>query len=198
MTEKQRTIEYYNKHSKDYIESSLNVDMHILCDAFLKYLSVNALILDLGCGSGRDSLYFLQRGYSVVSVDGSEKMCQATTTLTCQNARKLQFDELDYQNEFDGIWACASLLHVPMEELPMVLSKVVQALKPQGILYMSFKYGKFTGKKSGRFFSYMTETEARMLCSSEKQLNLLATSITEDVRPERESERWINIFAQRI
>ncbi len=152
------TLTYYDRNSASFVKQTVNVDMSEHYSRFEKYLKPGGRILDLGCGSGRDSLYFMNKGYNVVPVDGSETMCIATTELTGIKARRLLFEELDYTEEFDGIWACASLLHVPKENMVKVLRAVKKSLKNDGVLYVSYKYGNSQREKDGRVFSDYTET----------------------------------------
>ena len=139
--ELETTIAFYDEQ---YAESTAHLDMQKLYDRFEKYLSEGASVLDAGCGSGRDSKHFIEKGYTVTAFDASGIMCEYASKLTGQEVRKLTFQEMDYQDCFDGIWACASLLHVPEDELVSVIKKVIVALKPGGVLYASWKYGKGT------------------------------------------------------
>ena len=109
----------------------------------------------------------------------------------------MDFADLSFSEEFDAVWACASLLHVGKAELPGVLEKVSAALKPGGILYASFKYGQGERVSGGRFFNDYTEADLDTLLTWEKRLMLLEYWVTEDVRPERSGERWLNIVAKK-
>lgn len=136
------TISYYNQNAAKYFDMTVNVPMQTLYDQFEAYLKTGDKILDLGCGSGRDSKYFLSKGYEVVSVDGSIGMCHLAAKYLGKEVRNITFNELDYIDEFDAVWACASLLHVDIEEMIDVLSKIKNALKRNGLLYASWKYGQ--------------------------------------------------------
>ncbi|MFR5028579.1 MAG: class I SAM-dependent methyltransferase [Coprococcus sp.] len=107
-----RTIEYYNTHADRYSEVTRNADMSDIYKRFEEHLKPGSRILDLGCGSGRDSKYFLDKGYKVVSLDASEAMCRKTQELTGKAAVHMRIEDMNYENEFDAVWACASLLHV--------------------------------------------------------------------------------------
>lgn len=134
------TIRYYDEHAEEYVNQTKDLDMRDIHDRFLKYLHRFTNILDLGCGSGRDTLYFLDKGFNVDAVDGSENMCR----LAEQNIGRPVFNydilDLDSIEYYDGIWACASLLHLNREELKEALRKILKALKNNGIFYCSFKY----------------------------------------------------------
>ena len=97
--------------------------------SFLKLLPKNGKILDAGCGSGRDSLFFKQQGYDVVSFDISKELVDLASRLIGQKVLHMSFGDLDFENEFHGIWASASLLHIPQEEMDDVLEKLSRALK---------------------------------------------------------------------
>src|SRR5215471_3039377 len=152
------TVGYYDAHAAEFCENTVSLDMTELYAPFLRDIPAGGRILDAGCGSGRDSLAFLRKGYHVVSIDASAEMVNAATKLTGQEARILRFDALDFESEFDGIWACASLLHVARQELSPVLARLTRALKPNGVLYISFKYGDCERMEGGRFFDDLNET----------------------------------------
>ena len=134
-----QTIEYYNKNHQEFTSSTLDVYFSDIQDRFLRRLPKNALILDFGCGTGRDSRYFLQKGYRVEACDGSEEMVKTAERVAGIPVRKMLFSELCEQEHYDGIFACASILHVPYAELPDIFLRMERALKPGGILYVSFK-----------------------------------------------------------
>ncbi len=173
------TIHYYDKNSESYYQEwnkkfveNYNFDVP---DVFLKYLKPGAFILDLGCGSGRDSAYFKKQGYQVKAVDGSKKMCEIASKVLGEKVEQLNFLDLSYHQEFDGIFACASFLHLNDEDLLICLRKVTQALKADGILYISFKYGESPRIKDGRFFNDMTEERFFQICSQVPNLKHLLT-----------------------
>ena len=116
---------------------------------YLQWLSKGSKILDLGCGSGRDSKFFIERGFDVTPVDGSGEMCLRAEKIIGKKVRKLTFDELDYDGVFDGVWACASLLHVKKDEMNETLKRVSRSMKPDGVLYISFRYGDDERTSSG-------------------------------------------------
>ena len=155
------------------------------------------LVVDLGCGSGRDTKYFLEHGYRVDAIDGSAELCALASEYTGIPVKCQLFQELDASEVYDGIWACSSLLHLSYGELDEVLYRIEKALKPQGILYMSFKYGVFEGERNGRYFLDFTEEKLEQLLKKHISLQQLRNFLTEDVRPDRE-ERWLNLFLKKI
>ncbi len=187
-----KTIKYYDMNSESFRSDTAGADMHQMQDWFLSFLPEHASVLDLGCGSGRDSLYFLRRGMSVTAADGSAEMCRTASETTGLEVRQMLFSELDYENAFDGIWACASLLHVPSDELTEVFQKVVRALRPGGTLYVSFKCGTFEGDRNGRYYTYLNEDSLAAYFDRIPGTAILETRITSDVRPGRADEKWLN------
>ena len=192
-----KTLNYYNINAKDFIQGTLNVDMTELRTKFLSYLSPCAHILDAGCGSGRDSLAFKEAGYTVTAIDGSKEMCKQTATLLGQPVRTLIFQELEDVALYDGIWACATLLHVPEDEMVDVFTRLSRALKEEGILYASFKYGDFEGERNGRYFTDYTEKRFAVLLEQFPEFVQVEQFITVDQRPDRE-ERWLNVILRKI
>lgn len=140
--EKNQTITYYDDPANAYADQTVNADMSAIYERFQKYLAPGAAVLDAGCGSGRDSLHFIKAGYAVTAIDASQKMCAFASRLLQQEVQQLRFQELDYDACFDGIWACASLLHVPEWQQAEVFRRLMCALVPGGVLYASWKYGE--------------------------------------------------------
>ena len=191
------TLNYYNINAEDFSETTKNVNFLKLQQIFTKQLSPNASILDFGCGSGRDSKYFLDHGYHVTATDGAEEICKIATDYTGIKVKQMLFEELDDRNKYDGIWACASILHISKEKLPDIFQKMHQALKENGIIYTSFKYGTFEGERNGRYFTDFTE---EMFVEFTKQiwgLKIEKMWITGDVREGRGDERWLNILLRK-
>jgi SAM-dependent methyltransferase len=192
-----KTLRYYNDNAKAFVEGTLSADVSGLYAFFQKYVKPGAAILDLGCGSGRDSLYFLSQGYQVCAIDGSEELCKLAAELLGQPVECKLFQDIDDVDRFDGIWACSSLLHVPYEELPAILDKLHTALKAKGYLYLSAKYGTFSGERNGRYFTDLDEARLEALLQKTKGFSIIETDITTDVRPGREDQKWLNAILQK-
>ena len=190
-------MDYYNINSDAFFQQTYDVDMQSLYQSFLRYLPKDAYILDLGCGSGRDTLAFKNKGYQVDAIDYSLELVKKATELTGVPIRYQSFYTLDDQNKYDGIWACASLLHCMREKLPEVLERILEALKSNGICYMSFKYGNTDREKEGRSFTDLNEQQAHNLLKQIDQALLLQQWITVDKRPER-TEEWLNILIRKM
>ena len=198
------TLLYYNQHADAFTADTVSVDFTETQDRFLQYMPEGALILDFGCGAGRDTRCFLAHGYRVDAVDGSEAMCRAAGSLTGIPVRQMLFQELAEIDHYDGIWACASVLHLPTQELTDVLARMIRALKAGGVMYLSFKYGNYEGERNGRYFTDLTEERFRDLLKSVREEELLTDSgefpvfwITGDVRPGRSGEKWLNILLKK-
>ena len=151
------TLDYYNANAQAFAASTVSVDFSATQRRFAQLLPPGVCILDFGCGSGRDSKFFLQQGFDVTATDGSAELCRLARELTGLLVRHELFQDLAETNTYDGIWACSSILHLPKVELAGVLTKMVAALKPGGVIYTSFKYGDFEGTRNSRYFTDFTE-----------------------------------------
>ena len=191
-----KNVEYYNKNADSFFTGSVAADMSDVQSRFLSYVPAGGRILDAGCGSGRDSKAFLNAGYDVVSFDASEEMCRRASEYIGKPVLNMRFEDVAYEAEFDGIWACASLLHVPVEELPDVLKKMKRALKPGGVLYASFKYGEGTVFRGERQFSDFTETSIVPLFE-QAGFEIVSNVVGSDSRPGREDEKWVNVIGKK-
>lgn len=190
-----KTISYYDDHADEFVADTLNADMQEIRERFQKYLPKEALILDLGCGSGRDSMAFIEQGYRVEAVDGSVEMCKRAESLIKQPVHLMFFDELNADQKYDGVWACASLLHISKGHITDMLHRISRALKPGGIFYMSVKKGDQNGERNGRIFADYQEEEIKAILTAQ-MFNILELSVSQDARPLRE-DQWINIIAKR-
>ena len=191
------TLNYYNVNAKSFIEGTVNVDFFSVQDIFLQLLPSYGTILDFGCGSGRDTKYFLEHGYKVDAIDGSIELCKLASEYTGINVKHMLFHELTDVEKYDGIWACASILHVKRTELPEILQKMCDATKKNGIIYISFKYGNFEGERNGRYFADMTEESMSELLTYIPELKVEKQWITGDVREGRGDERWLNMILRK-
>lgn len=157
MMNENKTLEYYNKNADNFAKTTIDVNFYETQKLFQALLPEHGYILDFGCGSGRDTKYFLEQGFYVDATDGSEEMCHIASNYTGIQVRRLLFEDLDENKKYDGIWACSSILHLPKNELKAVFMKMFKALKEDGIIYTSFKYGDFEGERNGRYFTDFTE-----------------------------------------
>ena len=194
-----RTLDFYNNNSKSYIESTLSVDMSHLYNDLLKHIPKGGYILDLGCGSGRDSLEFIKQGYNVTAVDGSKELSIAASKLIGQQVICSKFEELKLTEKFHGIWACASLLHVNRKDILDVIKNTSSNLKDNGVFYMSFKYGeKEYIDEKGRYFNCYTEETFNELISKVEGLDIMKIYKTIDIVPGRGDIIWLNILCIKV
>lgn len=187
--------EYYEENASDFFSSTVDVDMTPIYERFLPFVVDGGAVLDAGCGSGRDALHFKALGYEVTAIDASESLCKLASELLDQEVQCVRFDEIVWERRFDAVWACASLLHVPRDELVGVFSKLSHTLKPGGLIYASFKYGDTEREKDGRNFTDMNESLFEDLMSSVSSLELKQCWITHDRRPNRD-ESWLNVILE--
>ena len=191
------TLDYYNQNSQHFVHDTQDVKFTDIQDYFLSYLKPGALILDFGCGSGRDTKYFLEKGYSVEAIDGSEEMVKIAREYTGIEVKQMLFQDLNETERYDGIFACASILHVPSVELPDIMRRIYRALKQSGIAYISFKYGTFEGEWNGRYFTDLNEEKLQDLLKEVPGFTVESIRITGDARPGRSDEKWLNAILRK-
>lgn len=201
-------ISYYDKNAEEFCRATKDADMSFCRDKFLHLLEQRSYIkksksdkskihiLDAGCGSGRDAKAFLDAGYQVTALDASRKMCEEAKKLIKQEVYCIKFEELQFQEEFNGIWACASLLHISFAEISGVLKRLWNALRENGVLYASFKYGEGIRTDKDRLFFNYEETALNNLMINNGYL-IEDIFLTQDVRKSREGEQWINVLAKK-
>ena len=191
------TLKYYDMNAEKFVEGTVSVDFVVTQNKFLDKLPVNASILDFGCGSGRDTKYFLDQGMNVEAIDGSKELCKMASEYTGIEVKHMIFQELDEIEKYDGIWACSSILHLPKFELLSVLKKMIVALKDNGIIYTSFKYGEFEGNRNDRYFTDFTIDSFKNFIKNVDNISIEEYWITDDVRPGRETEKWLNLLLRK-
>lgn len=191
------TVNYYNQHSQAFFAQTATVDMQELYQPFLSLLPTGSHILDAGCGSGRDTKAFLDRGYQVTAIDASKAMVQLSSELTGQPTLLMSFDEMSFDNCFEGIWACASLLHVPSINIHSVFERFEQALRPNGIWYLSFKLGNGERWHEGRLFHDFDEKRLIEVMRAHSHLRILSMWQTSDYRAHQRQNQWLNALVTR-
>ena len=165
----------------------------------MKHLPAGAHILDAGCGVGRDSKYFLNKGYVVSAFDASQEMVNFAIRETGLDVLQLRFQDMTFKDEFDGIWASASLLHVSYADTKDVYQKIHRALKPGGIFYASYKYGQDCVHARGRDFWNMDELT--ILPYLDGLFDVIDLLKSEDVRsniPARDGSSWLNFIVRKL
>ena len=191
------TLDYYNEKTEEFIDATVNVDFSETQDKFLSLLPQGAHILDFGCGSGRDTKYFLDKSFLVTATDGSVELCKFASELSGIEVKQMFFEELSEIETYDGIWACSSILHLPYAELKDVMQKMIRAVKSGGIIYTSFKYGTFEGERNGRYFTDMDEAKFNEFLQNFSDVKLEALWVKGDVRPDRSAEKWLNLILRK-
>lgn len=191
------TVSYYNTNAQSFYDRTINTDMSHAYTKFLKFLPKNADILDAGCGSGRDSKYFSSQEYNVTAFDGSTEMVKYATKELEKPVLHMRFQDLDFREKFDGVWACASLLHVPYEETKDVYAKIHKALKPSGIFYASYKYGNSYMHADNRDFYNMDKiTVLPYFKDLFDVIEIWETAARNNVAPSP-SNTWLNFIVKK-
>ena len=185
------TLNYYQNNAQTFFDGTVNVDMSSLYETFTRSLAPGARVLDAGCGSGRDAKAFMEMGYQVEAFDASSALVEMARAHTGLPVQLMTFADVAWKAEFDGIWCCASLLHVPAAELPEVMQKLADALKAGGVWYVSFKYGDGEREVDGRRFTDMDEVGLQTLLRQLAGLKILNMWMTHDKRPSC-NEFWLN------
>lgn len=191
------TLKYYQQHAERFFTSTVSVDMSSLYQPFVAALPDGATVLDAGCGSGRDSKAFAGMGYRVEAFDASAQMVALATEFSGLAIQEMHFEQLEAVARYDGIWCCASLLHVRQAELPEVMRRLARALKPGGVWYVSFKYGDGERVQEGRHFTDLNEATLERLVASLDGIIIASTWQTADKRPDRH-ETWLNALLRKI
>lgn len=188
---------YYNKNAKHFFNETHNLDLTHLYNKFLNLIPESGSILDAGCGSGRDSKYFLNKGFSVTSFDSSRELVKLASKFIGKKVTLMSFEEMNFSDQFDGIWAQASLLHIKREDMPGVFRKLSNSLKNKGILYVSYKYGTKDYESLGREFTCFTLETFKEFLNQFSDLSVLELWKAADLRPERSGEYWLNGLLQK-
>lgn len=179
------SISYYDKNAQHFFETTSVYDYSSLYELFLPHLPKGAKILDAGCGSGRDSKCFIDKGYKVVAFDGSQELATLAGQLTGLPIHHKLLSQINDHEEFDGIWASASLLHIPKNELLTILKKLKKALKPKGIWYISFRYGEGERNEGDRYFYDQTEESLTKILEDLGGVTILHMTIPENLTSRR-------------
>lgn len=191
------TIDYYENNASSFAQGTIDVEFVDVQNRFRSLIPQGGYILDFGCGSGRDTKYFISKGYKVDATDGSEKLCEIASENTGIDVKHMLFSELNADAKYDGIWACASILHLQKEELKLVFGKMIKAVKPGGYIYTSFKYGGYEGYRKDRYFTDFTSETFRVFAKNFPEMMLIEEWVSADVRPGRSDEKWLNVILKR-
>ena len=188
------TLSWYRDNAIQYAEETRN---SLVLDALWEFLSRmkdGGTILDYGSGSGRDSAYFINKGFSVDSLDGSAEMKAQAERLFGIKVKLASFLSLEEKDKYDGIWAQASILHLEEHDLRVALTLIERALKRDGVFYSSFRKGEGDGYENGRWYTNMTER--RFLSFLPAKLYVEKIWESQDVRP-GVSRTWLSIICRK-
>jgi SAM-dependent methyltransferase len=188
-----KTINYYEENFENYKTNTQRLNFSNIQKIFIKKLKANSTILDFGCGTGRDTKFFLDNNFYVKAIDGSKKMCQIASEYCNIKVDQILFNDFNEINCYDGIWACASLLHLPYLELNSIFHKLHDALKKDGILYTSFKLGTFEGYIDNRYFTFLTYERFIKIPAIKTLFKVDTYFISEDIRDDT-NQKWLNVF----
>lgn len=191
------SIEYYNRYAIPYYEETVDLSMEEMLEPFMELLPENAEVLDLGCGSGRDALFLDEEGYSVTAMDGSGEMCKLASIHTGKEVLHLTLEEMEFDDVFDGIWACAILGHVSPDQIQETMKKIMRALKEDGILYFSVRKGDRNGIYNGRYFYDYKRADLYGLLDSVLHAEIIRIWKTKDVRSENGENEWYNVLLRK-
>lgn len=190
------TTRYYRQFAAEFFDSTVAVDMSPIRDRFTAMLGSSARILDAGCGSGRDAKAFSERGFRVSAFDASPELAERASSHCGFPIDVRTFRDVDEVDAYDGIWCCASLLHVMPAEMPAVLTRLWNALAPGGVLYASFKHGTGTRLHGSRLFTDADESQVAEWLAALPEVDRSDIWVTNDQRPDR-VDKWTNVLARK-
>ncbi len=190
------TTRYYRQFASDFFDSTVAVDMSPIRDRFAAMLVAGARVLDAGCGSGRDAKAFSERGFRVSAFDASPELAERASSHCGFAVDVRTFQDVDEVHAYDGIWCCASLLHVEPSEMPGVLARLWTALTPGGVLYASFKSGRGSRLHGGRRFTDADESQVVDWLANLPAVEQSEIWTTDDQRPDR-PEKWTNVLVKK-
>jgi 2-polyprenyl-3-methyl-5-hydroxy-6-metoxy-1,4-benzoquinol methylase len=191
------SVEFYEANAEAFFQGSVDADMAAGWEPFAALLKPGDRVLDAGCGSGRDALALTRMGFDVTAMEASPRLAELARRHTGLPIQVMTFDEITWRGTFEGVWACASLLHVRRADLPATVRRLRDTLSAGGVLWMSFKYGTQDRQVAGRLFTDLDEPGAIALLAAVGGLELLSMERTNDVRPDRAGERWLAIMCRR-
>lgn len=191
------TLAFYDANAQSYLGSRPD-EVTPELGPFLDRLPRGARILELGCGGGSDAAYMLHRGFALVPTDGSPAMAAlAARRLDCPVAT-MRFDQLDAEQSFDAVVACAALLHVPKDQLSPVIGRIWRALEPGGWHFASFKTGGTEGAdEHGRHYNQVTGADLDRLYAGAGDWESVAQEETMGVGYFSKPSRWLHLTARR-
>lgn len=195
----EKVIHQYEKEAKAYFKEITTGDLPQKKweEMLMKHLKKGAHILDLGCGAGNASKVFKAHGFQITMMDGAKNLCELASDYVGEKAICQRFDELSDVQIYDGVWACASLLHVPKAHLPDILHKIYQSLKQPGYFYTLFKEGDKTYSFNDLPFTELTVAQMETWLAPYEDFNLLEVKRTPDPRKDHPGEDWLHFILKK-
>jgi len=194
MVRSNSTINYYDNNAQEYFAMSVNTDMTDCYEEFLKHIPSHGSIIDIGCGSGRDLKYFIDHGYKAEGIDASERLCELAKKYSGCNVICTQVQNFTPESTYDGIWACASLLHLSQKEILELFKRLGLFFRDKGVLFLSMKTGIKTGfDPKGRYFTNWDPRTIQMIQRDFHYLKIEKHWITND-KLNRFDFQWENII----
>jgi SAM-dependent methyltransferase len=187
---KNKTISFYDNNATSYFESTFSVDMTEIYKKVRAYVPNGGSVLDAGCGVGRDTQYFIKHGFKVSSFDASLRMVELCSQYPFAFCEHKSFADIDYPPTFDLVWACASLLHLNESEFESAISRLINALVPEGHFYFSLKKQIDQTKIYDRdFYTHTTDAIQQLLVKRHK---LVEVQIWESGSNLQKDETFLN------
>lgn len=197
----EHTIKYYDENANKFTSRSLEENVDDARERFTKYIANGGAVLEAGCGPGRDIDFFLSNGFDVDAFDASFEMCSIARERTGVDVKHKRFDTYDPGNKkFDGIWASASLLHVPYADLASVYQQLISYLENGGVFYASYKYGSEDkiSEKSGRLFVHMNEERFKQFINDIPSVQIVDLWVSVDTREHRKEDKWLKAIIRKV
>lgn len=190
----QETIDFYNQNSEGYDQATFNLKLEVPWIEFTSRIKPNGRILDVGCGPGRDIRHFLDLGYYVEGVEPSRELAKIARSRTGAVIHEIAAEQISFNNQFDGVWACASLLHVDRSNMEEAYNSIMRSLKQLGVFYFSLKSGVgIVRKEDGRLFSNYSFDEIEELVTARFDTKSFVFWESPDALNTRNT-RWLNFI----
>lgn len=191
------TIDYYNRNAAAYYTQTSTADVAENCIRFAKYVRPHGSIVDIGCGSGRDIAWFREAGFKASGIDASAELCHLAREHTGAEIRCVRIQDWMPAEQYDGIWANASLLHLTPEEIQTFIARLPALLTQGGVAYLSFKSGIETGMDAtGRYYTDMSQETLTEILAAVTGLEIVDQWESADAL-HRDTFTWLNVIVTR-